>query len=418
MTLLVLNSGSSSIKFALYRRAPGVPQARPPAGAAGTEWPGARADPDELLRGQVQGLPDAPVLSWRAGGVSRAEVALPAPADQHRALQVVLERLQAEGLVDRLEGVGHRVTHGGASLVAPHRIDAWTLSMIESLQPLAPLHQPFCIAGIRAMAALAPEVPQVACFDTAFHATQPPLHTTMALPAHWRDRGMRRYGFHGLSFEWIAQQLPALLGESAEGRVIVAHLGSGGSVCGMLGRRSVRTSMGLSTLDGLVMSTRPGALDIGVALYALQELHMDVGELDRGLHQASGLLGLSEISGDMRVLAGSDDPRARFAIEMFCQRAAQEIAATAVALGGCDALVFTAGIGEHSSTVRETIVGLLGWMGPRIDAALNAAHGPRLHAAGSAISLWVVPTDEERVIAHHTAALLRREPAPAAAPGG
>ncbi|MBN9462415.1 MAG: acetate/propionate family kinase [Burkholderiales bacterium] len=403
MTILVLNSGSSSFKFAAYR----YPLGAAAPGDAPADRSAVHMGPDELLRGQVQGLPDAPVLSWRADGVHRAEIALPTPADQRRALRVVLERLQAEGLIDRLEAVGHRVTHGGESLVAPHRIDASTLALLESLQPLAPLHQPYCIAGIQAMMALAPEVPQVACFDTAFHATQPRLHTTMPLPANWRDRGMRRYGFHGLSFEWIAQQLPALLGEeAAEGRVIVAHLGSGASVCGMLGRRSVRTSMGLSTLDGLVMSTRPGALDIGVALYALQELHMDVAELDRGLHCASGLLGLSGISGDMRVLADSDDPRARFAIEMFCQRAAQEIAATAVALGGCDAIVFTAGIGEHSSAVREAIVGLLGWMGLRIDAGRNAVHGPRLHASDSAAGLWVVPTDEERVIARHTAALL------------
>lgn len=393
MTILVLNSGSSSFKFAVYRSVdPGT---------------GSPCEPGELLRGQVHGLPDSPVMVWRVDGVHRGELALPAPADQRRALQSVLEYLQAEGLIERVEAVGHRVVHGGEALVAPCVVDASTLRLLESLEPLAPLHQPHCVAGIRAMAAVAPDVAQVACFDTAFHATQPRLHTTMPLPASWRDRGVRRYGFHGLSFESIAQQLPTLLGALADGRIIVAHLGSGASVCGMRERRSMRTTMGLSTLDGLVMSTRPGAVDIGVALFALQQLGLDVETLSRGLYHESGLLGLSGISGDMRVLAASDDPRARFAIEVFCQRAAQEIAATAVALGGCDAIVFTAGIGEHGVEARAGIAGLLGWMGAHLDEALNAAHGPRLHASDSALGLWAVPTDEEGVIARHTASLVR-----------
>jgi len=400
VTILVLNAGSSSIKFAAYRLAS-------EASARDGERDARRDDPPELLRGQVQGLPDRPVLSWRADGARRADIVLPAPADQRAALQVALERLQAEAFIDRVEAVGHRVTHGGESLVAPQRVDASVLALLASLEPLAPLHQPHCVEGIRAISALLPDALQVACFDTAFHATQPPLHTTMPLPASWRDRGMRRFGFHGLSFEWIAQRLPDFLGPLADGRVIVAHLGSGASICGMRERRSVRTSMGLSTLDGLVMSTRPGALDIGVALYALQQLHMSVDELDRGLHSDSGLLGLSGVSGDMRVLEQSGDPRARFALDMFCQRAAQEIAATAVALGGCDAIVFTAGIGEHSAEVRARIAALLEWMGVRIAPALNAAHGPRLHAPDSAVAVCVVPTDEERVIARHTVALLR-----------
>ena len=393
MTILVLNSGSSSFKFAVYRSAD--PQTGRP------------CEPVELLRGQVHGLPDTPVMAWHSDELHRGELSLPAPSDQRRALQEALGKLQAEGLIDRVEAVGHRVVHGGEALVAPHRVDESSLALMESLVALAPLHQSHCVAGIRAMAAIAPEVPQVACFDTAFHATQPALHTTMPLPVSWRDRGVRRYGFHDLSFEWIAQQLPALLGDRARGRVIVAHLGSGASVCGMREQRSVRTSMGLSTLDGLMMSTRPGATDIGVALFAFEQLGLDVATLRRGLYHESGLLGLSGISGDMRVLEASDDPRARFAIDAFCQRAAQEIAATAVALGGCDAIVFTAGIGEHSAAVRAQIAGLLGWMGARIDARANAEHGPRVHAADSAIGLWVVPTDEERVIAQHTAALVR-----------
>ena len=392
MTILVLNSGSSSFKFAVYR-------------SVGGSEP--HDEPEELLRGQVHGLPDSPVMVWRADGVHRGELPFPAPADQRAALRAVLEHLQAEGLIDRIEAVGHRVVHGGEALVVPHRVDAASLALMETLVPLAPLHQSHCLAGIRAMADVAPGVPQVACFDTAFHASQPSLHTTMALPVSWRDRGARRYGFHGLSYESIAQQLPALLGARADARVVVAHLGSGASVCGMRERRSVRTSMGLSTLDGLVMSTRPGAVDVGVALYALEQLGLDLAAFGHGLYHESGLRGLSEISGDMRVLEASDDPRARFAIDAFCQRAAQEIAATAVALGGCDAIVFTAGIGEHSAAVRGAIVGLLGWMGARIDAQANTANGPRLHAADSSIGIWMVPTDEERVIARHTVTLVR-----------
>ena len=394
MTILVLNSGSSSFKFAVYRSVDATS--------------GAPCEPVERLRGQVHGLPDTPVMVWRTEVGERGELALPAPADQRRALEEVLARLQSDGLIDRVEAVGHRVVHGGEALVAPCLVDESTLRLVESLEPLAPLHQSHCVAGIHAMAAVAPGVAQVACFDTAFHATQPRLHTTMPLPVSWRDRGVRRYGFHGLSFESIARQLPALAGAQAEGRVVVAHLGSGASVCAMRERRSVRTSMGLSTLDGLVMSTRPGAVDIGVALFAQQQLGLDLETLSRGLYHESGLLGLSGISADMRVLAASDDPRARFAIDVFCQRAAQEIAASAVVLGGCDAIVFTAGIGEHDARVRAQIAGLLGWMGARIDEAANAAQGPRLHTADSAIGLWVVPTDEEGVIARHTAALVRQ----------
>lgn len=392
MTILVLNSGSSSFKFAVYRSARD--------GAASGE-------PEELLRGQVHGLPDSPVMVWRADGLHRGELSFPAPADQRTALREVLGHLQAEGLIDRIGAVGHRVVHGGEALIVPHRVDAASLALMETLVPLAPLHQSHCLAGIRAMADVVPGVPQVACFDTAFHASQPTLHTTMALPVSWRDRGMRRYGFHGLSYESIAQQLPALLGAGADARIVIAHLGSGASVCGMRERRSVRTSMGLSTLDGLVMSTRPGAIDVGVALYALEQLGLDLATFGRGLYHESGLRGLSEISGDMRVLEASDDPRARFAIEVFCQRAAQEIAASAVALGGCDAIVFTAGIGEHSAAVRSAICDLLGWMGARIDPQANATNGPRLHAADSSIGIWMVPTDEEKVIALHTVALVR-----------
>lgn len=389
MTILVLNSGSSSIKFATYDRGE------------------RRGQVVERLRGQVSGLPDSAVLSWRAAGGAREERKLPGNVDSRAALEAVLAHVGEAGALGALEAVGHRIAHGGQALIRPVRIDEKVLALIESLTPLAPLHQGFGIAGVRAMQALAPHALQIACFDTAFHATQPALHTTMPLPASWRERGARRYGFHGLSFEWIAQKLPQLLGAAADARVVVAHLGSGASVCGMRERRSVRTSMGLSTLGGLMMSTRPGNLDPGVLLFLQQQLHVDVDELSRGLHRESGLLGLSGLSGDMRALEASDDPRAGFAIEMFCQRAAQEIAASAVVLGGCDAIVFTAGIGENDAGARARISALLGWMGARVDDVANSAHGPRLHADGSSIGLWVVPTDEEAVIASHTDALVR-----------
>lgn len=388
MTILALNSGSSSIKFASYRRAD--------------------ASPDglvEQLRGQVSGLPDSPVLAWRGQDGGRAERRLDGPVDPPGALRAVLDALDGAGVLGDLEAVGHRIAHGGRALIAPVRIDERVLALLESLVPLAPLHQGFGVAGVRAMQSLAPQAVQVACFDTAFHATQPALHTTMPLPAAWRDRGARRYGFHGLSFESIVQRLPALLGPVADARVIVAHLGSGSSVCGMRERRSVRTSMGLSTLDGLVMSTRPGTLDVGVVLYLQQQLHLDVDEVSRGLYNESGLLGLSGISGDVRALEASEDPRAQFALELFCQRAAQEIAATAVALGGCEAIVFTGGIGENSERVRRETLALLGWMGVRVDAARNRAGGPAIHADEAPIGAWVVATDEERVLAQHAARL-------------
>lgn len=388
MTILVLNSGSSSIKFASYTRGNGPRQVV------------------EQLRGQVSGLPASAVLSWHEADGTRGERELPGKIDSRGALEAVLGQLGQAGVLGEFEAVGHRIAHGGQALIRPVRIDAGVLELIESLTPLAPLHQGFGLAGVRAMQSLAPHAAQVACFDTAFHATQSALHTTMPLPAMWRERGARRYGFHGLSFEWIAEELPTLLGPLADARVIVAHLGSGASVCAMRERRSVRTSMGLSTLDGLVMSTRPGSLDPGVVLYLQQQLHVDLDEVSRRLHRDSGLLGLSEISGDMRVLEASEDPRAGFAIAMFCQRAAQEIAASAVAIGGCDALVFTGGIGEHSERARSEICALLDWIGVRLQPALNRAHGPRLHADDSSVGVWVVPTDEEQVIARHVVAML------------
>lgn len=393
--ILVLNCGSSSVKFAVY---PGQSTAQASARGA-LETP--------LLSGQVSGLPDQARLRWQRVGAEPSDSARPAVRSHGEAIELILERLAGptSGLAVPAV-VGHRVVHGGGHFDRPVVVDEAVLHILEDQVPLAPLHQPHNVAGIRAVAARVPGVLQIACFDTAFHATQPPLHTTFALPAALRDRGVRRYGFHGLSYQFIANRLADEAGPLADGRVIVAHLGSGASVCGMLHRQSVRTSMGMTALDGLVMGTRPGNVDIGVALYALSTLGMDTDSLARILYEQSGLLGLSGLSADVRVLLASDHPQAALAIDLFCERAAQEIAATAVALGGCDLLVFTAGIGENSPAIRADIARRLGWMGVRLDEQANARNASQISGPGSLVAARVVATDEQIVIAEACRALM------------
>jgi acetate kinase len=311
----------------------------------------------------------------------------------------MFDRLLSSGSIAGIAAVGHRVVHGGGEFTAPVRIDPAVVERLEGFTKLAPLHQEHNLAGIRAVTRREPGWPQIACFDTAFHASQPALQTTFAVPLAWRERGMRRYGFHGVSYEWIASQLPAELGEQADGRVIVAHLGNGASVCGMRERRSVRNSMGMTTVDGLVMGTRPGTLDAGAVLHAIEAFGLDSAQVGHALHHESGLLGLSGLSNDVRVLLASEDPRAGFALERFCERAAQEIAIAAVALGGIDALVFTAGIGENGPQIRAGIGQRLAWLGLQLDAARNAANERRIESSGASIAVRVIPTDEEAVIA-------------------
>jgi acetate kinase len=290
----------------------------------------------------------------------------------------------------------------------PVRVDARLVDELEALVPLAPLHQPHNLAPMRAIAEAAPSLVQVACFDTAFHRSQPPIAQAFALPASVVERGVRRYGFHGLSYEYIAGALAAIDARAARGRVVVAHLGNGASMCAIRDGRSVASTLGLTALDGLMMGTRSGALDPGVVLYLMDTLGMDTRAIERLLYRESGLLGVSGVSSDMRVLAASIDERAKFAIELFCYRAARELGALAAALGGLDALVFTAGIGEHSAPVRASIVQASAWLGFTLDTAANDAHAQRITTATSALPAYVIATREELMIARHVRTVLER----------
>lgn len=382
-TLLILNAGSSSLKFAVYE-----------ADAAGSLQAGYRGVVEEIgrhARLQVFHAPDA-------GGLTDQAVAA---ADHEEGLQRLLDWLETRHPGVEFRAAGHRVVHGGADYSRPVRVDEEVLAALERLVPLSPLHQSRNLGGIRALARLRPQLPQVACFDTGFHHTLPQLAQHFALPREFRARGIRRYGFHGLSYEHIASVLPDYLGAAAEGRVVVAHLGNGASLCAMRQRQSVETSMSFTPLDGIPMASRCGAVDPGVLLHLLREEGMSPQQLDELLNHRSGLLGVSGLSGDVRVLQASDDPHAVEALDLFAYRISQAIASHAVALEGLDALVFTAGIGEHASAVRAAICGRLAWLGLALDEAANDRHGPCISHAGSRIGAWVIPTNEETVIARH-----------------
>ncbi|TFH29569.1 MAG: acetate/propionate family kinase, partial [Deltaproteobacteria bacterium] len=323
--------------------------------------------------------------------------------------------LRAQFTGEPLLAVGHRVVHGGAEFSRPVLVDAPVLAELERLVPLAPLHQPHNLAAIRMLRETQPQIPQVACFDTAFHRAHPQLADLYALPWEYYEAGVRRYGFHGLSYEYIAAALPKVAPGIAGGRVVVAHLGSGASLCAMRAGKSVDSTMGFSTLDGVPMGTRPGGIDPGVLLYLVAQRGMPPAELEKLLYKDSGLLGLSGVSNDMRVLLESREPRARIAVDYFVYRVAREIGALAATLGGVDGLVFTAGIGENSAEIRARIVDACAWLGVTLDAEANWRGGPRISPDGSAVSAWVVPTNEELMIARHTHALVagaqRRDPA-------
>jgi acetate kinase len=385
--LLILNAGSSSLKFAVYRAGP--------ANALHVQYRGVIEEIGREARFRLLHAADAE---------DRVDRAVPA-ADHEQALHHLLDWLLTRHPSLGLRAAGHRVVHGGADFIHPVRVDAAVMSGLEKLIPLSPLHQPHNLAGIRALTRLRPDLPQVACFDTAFHHTLPPRARRFALPRELDARGIRRYGFHGLSYEHIAAVLPDYLGDAAAGRVVVAHLGNGASLCALQHGRSVETSMGFTPLDGIPMASRCGALDPGVLLYLLREEGMTPAQLDDLLHHRAGLLGVSGLSGDVRTLLASDDPHAADALELFAYRTAQAIAGHAVALEGLDALVFTAGIGEHAAPVRAAICRHLAWLGLAFDETANARHGPRISQADSRISTWVIPTDEEKVIAQHAWAL-------------
>ncbi|MCK6405095.1 MAG: acetate/propionate family kinase [Rhodocyclaceae bacterium] len=382
--ILTINAGSSSIKFAVY--AVDGELARKP-----------------YLSGQIDGIgADAKLIAKDAGGARIAEDALPAGIKHAEALDALLNWLVAHRADDRkLVAVGHRVVHGGERYSAPVALDAEAIRELEQFIVLAPLHQPHNLNGIKVLAARLPEVPQIACFDTAFHRTQPAIAQLFAIPRALTAEGVRRYGFHGLSYEYIARVLPQHT-QKAEGRIIVAHLGNGASMCALHGRKSQTSSMGFTAIDGLMMGTRTGALDPGVILYLLQAKQMDAKALEKLLYKESGLLGVSGISHDMRTLLASERPEAAEAIDLFCYRIVREIGALAACIGGIDALVFTGGIGEKAAAVRERVCAKLQWLGIEVDAVANDANAIHIGAAGSTTEVLVIPTDEEWMIAEHT----------------
>ena len=355
-----LNAGSSSIKFALFS---------------------ADAAPEEIMRGQIEHV-------------------------THADGDALLRELESHLDGRRLVAIGHRIVHGGSRFVAPVRLTPEIIAALRDLTPLAPLHQPLGLAPIEAVATARPRLTQIACFDTAFHHDLRPPASRYAIPRAFEAKGIRRYGFHGLSYEYIARRLKET---SAPGRkVVVAHLGSGASLCAMLDGRSIDTTMGFSALDGLVMATRPGAIDPGILLYLLKQEGFTPDRLEQFLYHECGLLGVSGLSADMRDLLGSDDPRAAEAIDLFAFSISRHIAEMANSLGGLDVLVFSGGIGEHAPVLRAMVAARLGWLGAVLDEAANRAAAPRISAAGSRIELRIIPTDEELIIAEHTVAALGR----------
>ena len=385
---VVLNAGSSSLKFCIYRR------------PEGGNW-------QLEARGQIEGIGTSPRFTAKdgAGGIL-ADTGLEAVHDGRAGLDALADWLRSRYGGARVLGVGHRVVHGGARYAAPVVVTPEILKNLRALVPLAPLHQPYNLAAIDAVSARLPGVPQVACFDTSFHRGQPAVAEVIPLPKDIRSAGVQRYGFHGLSYEYIASVLPQVAPEIAAGRVIVAHLGSGASLCAMKNGKSMDSTLGFTALDGLCMGTRPGALDPGVVLYLFQNLGLSAKEVETILYKKSGLLGLSGTSNDMRDLLGSTEPGARLAVDYFVYRAAKEIGALAAVLGGIDGLVFTAGIGENAPEIRRRICHASAWLGVDLDDEANAGRGPRISRASSRVSAWVIPTNEELVIARHTGRLL------------
>jgi acetate kinase len=386
---IVLNAGSSSLKFCIY-------------GRPGTEaW---RLE----ARGQIEGIGTAPRFTARDGdgAVISDEPLERTVRAAGPALDVLADWLRKRFGGARVLGVGHRVVHGGADFRGPTIVTPQVMDALWNLSPLAPLHQPHNLAAIEAVSERLPGVPQVACFDTSFHRGQPAVAEIVPLPGDLRRAGVQRYGFHGLSYEYIASVLPQVAPDVADGRVIVAHLGSGASLCAMKARKSVDSTLGFTALDGLCMGTRPGAVDPGVILYLFQGLRLSASEIETILYKKSGLVGISGISNDMRDLLDSPEPAAALAVDYFIYQAAKQIGAMAAALGGVDALVFTAGIGENSAEIRRRICEASGWLGAELDENANGRKGPRISTPDSRVSAWVIPTNEELVIARHTAELL------------
>ncbi|MDC6293811.1 acetate/propionate family kinase [Ralstonia pseudosolanacearum] len=382
--ILIINAGSSSIKFHAFAARNG--ELAPIAGGKLEEI---YTNPRFQVKRQSGEVIDE--KRWPEGE----------RLGHDNAIAFLLDWLRGHAGDTRLLAVGHRVVHGGDRYSAPVRVDAGVLAELEALIPLAPLHQPHHLAVIRSIQARNPQVPQIACFDTAFHHTQPALATRFALPPEITRRGVRRYGFHGLSYEYIANVLPQYDERAARGKTVVLHLGNGASMTALHHGKSVASTMGFTAVEGLVMGTRSGSLDPGVVLWMMEEAHMDARAIETLLYKRSGLLGVSGISSDMRTLLASDSPAAAEAIELFCYRIARELGSLAAALGGLDAIVFTAGIGEYASPVRERVCRAAAWLGVSLDAQANERHGPRISDPHSAVDVWVIPTNEELMIARH-----------------
>jgi acetate kinase len=387
--ILVLNAGSSSIKFSAFQdRA---------------------AEPELLMSGQLAGLYTAPTFTAKNAKGSKIgthEWYRGTRLGHDGGIRYLVDFLRSKRGEHRLIAIGHRVVHGGLQYSEPTLINENVLATLDKFIPLAPLHQPHNLAAIRVVASIRPDLPQVACFDTAFHRVQPELAQAFALPAAITERGVRRYGFHGLSYEYIAGVLPRFDKKAAAGRVVVAHLGNGASMCAVKAGSSIASTMGFTAVEGLPMGTRCGALDPGVMLYLIDELKMDARTIEKLIYQESGLLGISGISSDMRALLESDDPRAKLAVDLFVYRIGRELGSLAAALGGLDALVFTGGIGEHAKVIRERVCTNADWLGVKFDAAANKAGGPRISTGASRVSAWVIPTNEELMIARHTKKLI------------
>lgn len=382
--IAVLNAGSSSIKFAVYE------------------------GENALFRGRMEGVGVAPHLQVAdAAGGSLVDERLPADGLNHaaatrRLLETVVELVRGRPVV----AVGHRVVHGGMKYAAPAPVDAQVLADLAELTPLAPLHQPHNLASIAAIAEAAPQIPQVACFDTGFHRGQPHLAQLFAIPRKFTQAGVRRYGFHGLSYEYVASRLPQVAPELAGGRVIAAHLGNGASLCAIQAGRSIASTMGFTAVDGLMMGTRCGTIDPGVLIYLMDVYGLDARALEQLVYRESGLQGVSGVSSDMRTLHASKEPAAAEAIALFCYRIVREAGSLAAALGGIDGVVFTGGIGENDAGVRAAVATGCRWLGLELDETRNAAGAARISTDASRVSAWIIPTDEERMVARHTAAVL------------
>jgi len=390
--IAVLNAGSSSIKFALFVDRDG------------------QLDLD--VGGQIEGLYTAPrfVARDRSGKVeAEASWEEGNTFDHGRALDYLVSFLQRRLAGGHLAGVGHRVVHGGMDYTQPVRVDRAILVALEKLVPLAPLHQPHNLAPVRLLLERAPDLPQVACFDTAFHRTSPEIAQRFALPAELHDAGLRRYGFHGLSYEFIASALAHYDRKAAAGRTVVLHLGNGASMCAMAASRAVATTMGFTAVDGLPMGTRCGSIDPGVFLYLMDERGMEARSIETLISNQSGLLGVSGISSDMRTLLASSDPRANLAIDLYVYRIRRELGSLAAALEGLDAIVFTAGIGENSPVIRERVCQEAAWLRVELDATANERGGPSISRPGSLVSAWVIPTNEELMIARQTRRVLEAQ---------